>query len=115
MGLEDGPWVGAPAPEHPYTVRDVLGLLELGLLPRDRGELLFGELVVESPMGPLYRSLTVIVRQVLGLALGPGFHVQDHAPLVSGTYHMPQPAAAAIRGPVEAYSAVAAKRDGAPR
>lgn len=88
-----------------FSADDVMRMLEAGVLNEsDPVELIDGELIQMSPQGPLHRSRTVRVRQLLEAAFGSGFHVQDHSPIAAGPDSLPEPDVAVIRGEVDDFA-----------
>jgi Uma2 family endonuclease len=86
-------------PRHRFTAADVHRMLEVGVLDaRSPVELLDGELVEVSPQGPRHSRLTVMIRELLATAFGPGFHLQDHSPIDAGPHSLPEPDVAVVRG-----------------
>lgn len=79
-------------------------MLEAGIFEDDEPlELLNGELIVVSPQGPSHRTLTVITHQLLAQAYGTDVHVQDHSPIMTSEYSLPEPDVAIIRGAPRDY------------
>lgn len=94
-----------PSSRRRFTNDEVMWMIEAGILHEDDPiELIDGELIERSPQGPLHRSRTVRIRQLLEAAFGRGFHVQDHSPIDAGPNSLPEPDIAVVRGDVDGYS-----------
>lgn len=96
-----------------FTVRDVLAMVEMGLIPEDATtELLHGVLVLKDrsdlgkpliPHGKKHRKCVVRLTSLAARINGPTQHVQIQLPLVCGEDEAPEPDFAVIRGLPEDY------------
>lgn len=79
-------------------------LIELGVVgPRDRLELLDGEIVEMSPPSPSHAGTTRLIAAVLQTAFGLEFMVSVNAPLALDAMSEPEPDIAVFRGAVRDF------------
>lgn len=91
---------------HRFTVADYYRMLEIGVLDEDdRVELLGGQVVDMSPMGPPHAAAAEQARDVLQAALGARAQVRDSKPLGLGEYDEPLPDLAIVRPRPDRYAA----------
>jgi Uma2 family endonuclease len=91
-------------PRHRLTVRDYHRLGEAGVLGRgDRVELLEGQLVDMSPIGPRHALATDILARLLLSAVGERAWVKVQNPIVLDDTSEPQPDFAVVRQPWDGY------------
>jgi Uma2 family endonuclease len=90
---------------HRFTVADYYRMLEAGILQEDdRVELLGGQVVDMSPMGPPHAAAAEQARDVLQAALGAWAQVRDSKPVDLGEYDEPLPDLAAVRPRADRYA-----------
>ncbi len=90
---------------HRFTVGDYYRMLEAGILAEDdRVELLGGQVVEMSPMGPPHAAAAELVRDALQAALGARAQVRDSKPVDLGEYDEPLPDLAAVRPRADRYA-----------
>jgi Uma2 family endonuclease len=93
-----------PMPRHRLTRRDYYRLGEAGILGRDdRVELLEGQLVDMSPIGPRHAIVTGNLIQLLGPASTGRAWVRCHDPVVLNDGSEPQPDVALVQRPWRGY------------
>ena len=86
-------------PRHRLRVADVERMVEAGILADDeRVELLAGELVTVSPQGPAHASCKRTLARRLRETFGSGLLVLEQDPLECGSYSLPEPDLAVVRG-----------------
>lgn len=87
-----------------FTADEVLRMLHSGVLSEDEPlELLEGELLVVSPLGPEHSSLTEVIREALEEAWGAGVHTRCHSPVSADPHSLPEPDVAVVRGAARDY------------
>ena len=90
---------------HRFTVADYYRMLEAGILAEDdRVELLNGQVVEMSPVGPPHAAAAELVRDALQAALGARAQVRDSKPVDLGEYDEPLPDLAAVRPRADRYA-----------
>jgi Uma2 family endonuclease len=90
---------------HRFTVADYYRMLEAGILDEDdRVELLGGQVVEMSPMGPPHAAAAEQAREVLQAALGARAQVRDSKPVDLGEYDEPLPDLAVVRPRADRYA-----------
>ncbi len=93
-----------PVPRHRLTRRDYYRLGEAGILGRDdRVELLEGQLVDMSPIGPRHAIVTGNLNQLLVTACAGRAWVRCQDPVVLDDASEPQPDIALVRRPWQGY------------
>jgi Uma2 family endonuclease len=93
-----------PVPRHRLTVRDYYRLAEVGILRRnDRVELLEGQLVDMSPIGPRHALVSGALTRLLVLAAADRAHVRVQLPIKVDDYSEPEPDFALVRQPWEGH------------
>jgi Uma2 family endonuclease len=87
------------------TADEVLRMVALGIVREDEPvELLGGVLVEMSPQGPIHAVATTrLADRLRGTYFGRA-HVREEKPLAAGTYSLPEPDIAVVRGDVGAYA-----------
>ena len=90
---------------HRFTVSDYFRMAESGILPRDgRVELIGGEIVDMSPIGPFHSgSVNKLARRFMGNEAGRWW-VSIQAPLDLGEFDMPEPDVALLRPVDDCYT-----------
>jgi Uma2 family endonuclease len=84
---------------RPFTVDEVMRMLEVGILDEDEPvELLEGELVLMSPQDPKHAGTVEWIADLLEKALGPGFHARRHSPIQLDDQSLPEPDLALVHG-----------------
>jgi Uma2 family endonuclease len=103
----------APYETRRFTAREVLRMVEVGLLAEDeKVELLEGELVVVTPQGPVHSALAAKIRRLLEHLYGDGYHERDHSPVMGLPDSMPEPDVAVVSGePDDYYDALPSSED----
>jgi Uma2 family endonuclease len=93
------------APERTFSPREVLRMVEAGILRADEPvELLEGRLVLVSPQGPPHASVVGALAEKLRGAFGPGVAVREEKPLELPD-SLPEPDVAVVRGAQLDYAA----------
>src|SRR3954452_7804655 len=93
-----------PVPRRRLTVADYYRLAEAGILGRDdRVELLEGQLVDMSPIGPRHALVVDALTHYLVLAVGDRAAVRIQNPLRLDDRSEPQPDAVVVRRPWRGY------------
>jgi Uma2 family endonuclease len=91
-------------PRHRLTLADYYRLGEAGILGEaDRVELLEGQLVDMSPIGPRHALATGALTELLVLAVTGRAHVRVQLPIHLDDYSEPQPDLALLRKPWQGY------------
>jgi Uma2 family endonuclease len=86
-------------PRHPLTVHDEQRMVDAGVFDDGaRVELLEGALIAMSPQGPGHATGTSVLAEILRRAHQPGAYVREQQPLYCGTYNLPEPDLAVVRG-----------------
>lgn len=89
----------------PFTVADYHRLAEVGILHEDdRVELLDGQVVVMSPIGPRHAGCVDRLNRLLVRAVGDLAVVRVQNPVVLGRSAEPEPDLALLRPPIERYA-----------
>lgn len=89
---------------HRLTVRDYYRLAEVGILRRDdRVELLEGQLVDMSPIGPRHALVSDMLNRLLMAAAGDQAWLRVQNPISVDDYSEPEPDFALVRLPWEGY------------
>jgi Uma2 family endonuclease len=89
---------------HRLTVRDYQRLAEAGILSEDdRVELLEGQLVDMSPIGPRHALTIDVLNRLLPVALGGQAWLRVQNPIVLDDASEPQPDLAVVRHPWSGY------------
>jgi Uma2 family endonuclease len=105
MATATAPPAAAELVPHRFTVGDYYRMLEAGILQEDdRVELLGGQVVEMSPMGPPHAAAAEQARDVLQAALGTRAQVRDSKPVDLGEYDEPLPDLAAVRPRADRYA-----------
>lgn len=87
----------------PLRVEEFFRAVANGLLgPRDRVELLEGQIVAMSPQSPRHAAVTSILRERLAAA-APTACLREHSPIVLGDLSAPEPDVVVAQGPCERY------------
>jgi Uma2 family endonuclease len=90
----------------PFTVADYHRLAEVGILGEDdRVELLEGQVVVMSPIGPRHAGCVDRLTRLLSRLVGNAAIVRVQNPVVLGQRAEPEPDLALLRPPIERYAA----------
>jgi Uma2 family endonuclease len=93
-----------PVPRHRLTRRDYYRLAEAGILGEDdRVELLEGQLVDMSPIGPRHALVIDMLNRLLLTALGEQAWLRVQNPIVLDDASEPQPDIALVRLPWNGY------------
>lgn len=91
------------APKHLFSIKDYKQLVEIGLLQEsDRVELLYGEIIKMSPIGPKHAGILDRMVQILTLLLGKSAIVRPQNPIQLSEYSEPEPDIAILK-PREDY------------
>ncbi len=91
-------------PRHRLTVRDYYRLAEVGILGADeRVELLEGQLVDMSPIGPRHALVSDMLIRLLMAAAGEQAWLRVQNPISLDDYSEPEPDLALVRRPWEGY------------
>lgn len=91
-------------PRHRLTVSDYYRLAEAGILGKaDRVELLEGQLVDMSPIGPRHALATGVLTELLVLATAGQAHVRVQLPIALDDFSEPEPDFALVRRPWDGY------------
>jgi Uma2 family endonuclease len=89
----------APGSPRPFTVDEVMRMLEVGILDEDEPvELLEGELVLMSPQDPKHANRAKQISRLLERLYGSGFDARCHSPLQIEGDSLPEPDVAVVRG-----------------
>jgi Uma2 family endonuclease len=92
------------APERTFTPREVMRMVEAGILAEDeRVELIEGRLVIVSPQGPPHASLVGALADRLRSAYGAGYAVREEKP-IELVDSLPEPDVAVVRGSQADYA-----------
>ncbi len=95
----------ANRPERSFTSREVIRMVEAGILaPDEPVELLEGRLVIVSPQGPPHASLVAMLADRLRAAYCAGYAVREEKPL-DLVDSLPEPDVAVVRGSQADYAA----------
>jgi Uma2 family endonuclease len=90
----------------PLTVADYHRLAEVGILHEDdRVELLDGQVVVMSPIGPRHAGCVDRLTRLLSRLAAEAAVVRVQNPVVLGDWAEPEPDLALLRPPIERYAA----------
>lgn len=93
-----------PVPRHRLTRQDYYRMGEAGILREDhRVELLEGQLIDMSPIGPRHALVTQILNELLVKAVAGRAWVRCQSPVVLDDGSEPQPDFALVRGPGHRY------------
>jgi Uma2 family endonuclease len=88
-----------------FTAEETMRMVEVGILGEDeRLELLDGVLVEMTPPGPEHASTTVTLGDRLRAVYAGRAHVREEKPIVSGTYSLPEPDIAVVRGGASSFT-----------
>ena len=91
-------------PRHRLTVRDYYRLAEVGILGADeRVELLEGQLVDMSPIGPRHALVSGALTELLVQAVAGHAHVRVQLPIALDNHSEPEPDFALVRRPWDGY------------
>jgi Uma2 family endonuclease len=91
--------------KHRFSSDQFLRMAEAGILPPDaRIELLDGEIVPMSPIGPRHSASTKLLLRALLAHLTDGWHMGIQDPVDLDSCSQPQPDISIIRGKPEDYS-----------
>ena len=105
MATATAPPAAAELVPHRFTVADYYRMLEAGILAEDdRVELLGGQVVDMSPMGPPHAAAAEQARDVLQAALGARAQARDSRPVGLGEYDEPLPDLAVVRPRADRYA-----------
>src|ERR1700679_4057799 len=86
------------APERSFTPREVLRMVEAGILsPEEPVELLEGRLLIVSPQGPPHAAVVGAVSDRLRGAYAPGHTVREEKPIELPD-SLPEPDVAVVSG-----------------
>jgi Uma2 family endonuclease len=92
-------------PERTFSPREVLRMVEAGILqPDEPVELWEGRLVLVSPQGPAHASVVAVLAEKLRAAYGAGFAIREEKPLELPD-SLPEPDVAVVRGAQLDYAA----------
>jgi Uma2 family endonuclease len=95
-----------PLLEGPFTVADYHRLAEVGILGEDdRVELLDGQVVVMSPIGPRHAGCVDRLNRLLSRLVGDLAIVRVQNPIVLSPRTEPEPDLSLLSPPIERYSA----------
>jgi len=95
-----------PLLHHRFTVDEYHRMAEVGILTEDdRVELLDGQIVAMTPIGPPHAGCVTQLTRLLILALGDSATVSVQNPVVLATHWEPEPDVAVLRSPADAYRA----------
>jgi Uma2 family endonuclease len=88
-----------------FTGDEAIRLVETGIVGEDEHvELLDGALVEMSPQGPEHSAgISNLADRLRGIYAGRA-HVREEKPLTTGTFSLPEPDAAVVRGQAGAYA-----------
>jgi Uma2 family endonuclease len=90
---------------RPFTVDEVLRMIEIGILREDEPyELIRGQLVVVPPQGPEHSSTTATLADRLRAAYAGQAVVREEKPLIAGKDSLPEPDIAVVRGSHDRYA-----------
>lgn len=95
-----------PAEPTPYrfTKAEYYRMGDAGLFRDRRVELMGGEIIDMSPIGPMHAAAVILARQTLDRAL-VGFHCRDQQPIDAADDSEPQPDLAVVAGGPREYTA----------
>jgi Uma2 family endonuclease len=93
-----------PLSHHRFTVDEYHRMAEAGILTEDdRVELLDGQIVPMTPIGPGHAGCVDALARLFMLGLGSSVIVRVQNPVVLGSYHEPEPDIAIVRSHSHGY------------
>lgn len=97
--------MAVPLLRRAFTVDEYYRMAQAGILTEDdRVELLEGEIVEMTPIGPRHAVCVNRLNRDLGRSLGDRAIVQVQGPIRLGPYSEPQPDVSLLRPPLERYA-----------
>jgi len=91
-------------PKRRFSIEEYYRLAEVGILgPEDKVELIYGEIVKMSPIGPRHASILICLNRLLHDLLKDKYLVSPQNPVRVSSYSEPEPDLAVLKPRVDNY------------